>query len=315
MRIVVLDKRSIGEDLEYSCLSSYGEVTLFDTTDKDTMESHLKDTDIVILNKVKIGEGELVLAPKLKLICIAATGYDNVDITACVKRGIAVTNVKGYSTNSVAQITVATVLSLASHLPFYQNYVSSGNYTKSGVPNLFMPPFYELAGKTWGIVGYGAIGKKVGEIASAFGCTVLANKRTPVEGVACVDLPTLLKQSDIVTLHVPLSPATHHLIGEKEIAMMRQGAILVNAARGAVTDEQAVAKALLSGKLGGFGTDVYSTEPYPRNHPFAELQGHPNACLTPHMAWGAYESRVKLLEEINKNISAFVSGDKRNRVD
>jgi len=264
---------------------------------------------------VRIGKAELAEAPNLKLICVAATGYDNVDLDACREKGVGVCNVAGYSTDSVAQITAASVLYLACRYGEYVSFVKDGSYTASGSANKVAPPFYELRGKTWGVVGYGNIGKQVGRIAEAFGCQVIVCKQKSVDGVRCVDIDTLCRKSDIITLHTPLTDATRNLINEDRIALMKNSVIIVNAARGAVTDEAALAKALKEGRIGALGVDVYSKEPMPADSPFYPLRDMPNLCLTPHMAWAAYEARKRCLDEICENIRCFFKKETRNRVD
>ena len=228
-------------------------------------------------------------------------------------RRIAVANVRGYSTDSVAQVTVGLVLALVSHLPTYCAAVSDGTYSHSGQANLLTPPYRELAGMTWGVLGAGQIGSRVAGVARAFGCRVLTCRRHP-DG-SSVSLETLLRESDIVTIHTPLTEETRGMIGKDQLALLRPGAILVNMARGAVTDEAAVAEAILAGRLGGFGADVYSTEPFGAEHPFSALLGMPQVCLTPHMSWGALEARERCLREMILNMQAFFRGELRNRVD
>jgi glycerate dehydrogenase len=206
------------------------------------------------------------------------------------------------------------VLSASVNLNAFAKSVADGSYTNGGVQNILTPVYHELAGKVWGIVGYGGIGKKVGLAAKALGCRVVVNKRTPIEDEECLSLHELLKISDIVTVHVPLTDKTRGMIGSEELRMMKDGAFLVNVARGAVTDEQAVADAVLSGKLGFFGCDVYSAEPMSESHPFQKIKSLPNVCLTPHMAWGAYEARERCMREIKENIISFINGEKRNRI-
>ncbi len=215
---------------------------------------------------------------------------------------------------SVAQLTVAMALSLCSHLPTYTAATASGWYSRQGSPNLLVPVYHELCGKTWGVVGLGNIGKQVARVAEALGCKVLANKRTPEAGYNCVGLDTLLHESDIITVHTPLTDATRGLIGKDALSKMKPNAILVNAARGAVLDEAAVAEALQNGTLGAFGCDVYSTEPFGKEHPFYAIKDLDNVALTPHMAWGALEARQRCLAEIHKNITAFSNGEARNRI-
>lgn len=315
MKIVILDAGTLGEDMDLSLFDSLGKVTVYTSTSCSETAERISNCDVVILNKVKLNAENLPYAKNLKLICLAATGFDNVDLDFCRQRGIAVCNVTGYSTHSVAQLTAATVLSLIHHLPVYHQFVASGQYTESGTPNRISPVFHELHGKVWGILGYGNIGKQVSCIAQSFGCRVIVCKQTPTTDAECVSLETLCRESDILTLHTPLTPQTRGIIGKDQLAMMKESVVLVNASRGAVWDETAVAQALKTGAIGALGCDVFSTEPFPKDHPFQEILHLPNLCLTPHMAWGSYESRIRCMEEIKKNILAFQSGEKRNRVE
>lgn len=313
MKIAVLDAGTLGDDINVSeRFGELGETVVYASTASEQTAERVSDADVVVVNKVKLGRDNLENARKLKLICVAATGYDNIDIEYCRAHGISVCNVIGYSTDSVAQTTVATVLELTTHIRVFSEYVKNGSYTDSGVANKVTPVYRELAGKTWGIVGLGNIGKKVAAIANAFGCKVIANKRTPEAGYECVDLETICRESDIISVHTPLTPETRGLIGENEIAKMKDGVILYNAARGAVTDEDAVANAVKSGKIGALGCDVYSFEPMSKTHPYFEIKGYDNVCLTPHMAWGSYEARNRCVDEMVENIKAFYSGNKRN---
>lgn len=315
MKITFLDASTLGEDIDLSPVGELGELCIFPGTSEEEVLKNANDSDVLILNKVKINEKTLPDPGKVKLICITATGFDNVDLDFCRKNNIAVCNVVGYSTDSVAQITIATVLYLASHLNEFNAYVRSGEYTDSGIANRLVPVYRELSGQTWGIVGCGNIGTKVGQVAEALGCRVIVNKRTPHAFFETVDLDTLCSESDIITIHSPLNDATRGIIGAEKIALMKDGVILVNEARGAVTDEAAVTEAVKNGKIGAFGTDVYSVEPFGREHPFTEIMHMDNVCLTPHMAWGAYESRKRCLDEVIMNIKSFVEGNTRNRID
>ena len=315
MKITVLDSATLGEDLDLSPLSEVMETEIYVNTPPESVAERIAGSDVVIINKVKLNESNLAGAKNLKLICVAATGYDNIDVAYCKTAGIAVCNVVGYSSLSVAQITVVTVLSLSCHLHEHTETVRSGRYTASGVANSLTPVYHELAGKTWGIVGYGNIGKQVGRVADALGCRVIYNKRTPDKNPECVSLETLCKESDIITIHTPLSDSTRGLISKDMVALMKKDVIVVNEARGAVTDETALALAIKEGRIGALGCDVYSVEPFGTDHPFYEIKERPNVCLTPHMAWGAYEARVRCLGEIVLNIKAFFSGEIRNRVD
>ncbi len=314
LSITVLDAATLGDDLSLAPLEALGRVTVYSTSSAETVCERISGADVVILNKIKINDDTLPTdgtAPRL--ICVAATGYDNIDLEACRRRGVAVTNVRGYSSDSVAQVTVGLVLALATHLPQYCRAVADGTYTRGDTANILTPPYHEIAGMTWGVVGAGRIGSRVADVARALGCRVLTCRRTP-DG-SSVDLPTLLAASDIVTLHTPLTDETRGLIGATELAMMKPGAILVNMARGAVTDESAVAEAVFSGHLGGLGVDVYSGEPMAESHPYYRLRHMEQVCLTPHMSWGAYEARSRCLREMILNIQAFLAGELRNRVD
>ncbi len=315
MKITVLDAATLGDDISLDCLRELGECNIYNSTDASLVKERIAETEVVILNKVKLNETNLCDAKDLRLICVCATGYDNIDVEYCRKRGIAVCNVEGYSSHSVAQTTVGMVLSLWSHLAEYNNFVTSGEYSKSGVANRLTPVYHEIWGRTWGIVGYGNIGKEVGEIAKALGCRVIVCKRTPLKDVECVDIDTLLRESDIITVHTPLNEGTRHLINEDRLNKMKSHAVLVNTARGLVTDETAVARAVSEGKIGAFGTDVYSLEPLSEESPLYAVKDLNNVMLTPHMAWGAQESRERCISEVCENIRDFACGGRKGRVD
>jgi len=315
MKIVMLDSCTLGEGLDFSIFESLGEFVRFENTAYGEISSRVCDADVIITNKCKLNAETLAGAESVKLICLAATGYDNVDCDFCREKGIGVANVVGYSTDSVAQVTVGIALELLMHLREYTDFVREGSYSESGVANRLIPTYFELSGKTWGIVGYGNIGKKVGEIAKAFGCDVIVNKREKIDGVECVSLDEIFERADIISVHTPLTEATRGMIGAELLSKMKKNAILVNTARGAVTDEVAVNDAIKSGRLAGFGTDVYSVEPFGIEHPFYEIKDFDNVCMTPHMAWGAFEARERCMAEIVENIRAFSNGIMRNRVE
>ncbi len=314
MKISVLDVKTLGNDLDFSGIHKLGDVTVYDLTTQDQVIERIQDAEVLILNKVKLNKENLPYAKHLKLICITATGFDNVDIDYCREHGIAVCNVVGYSTDSVVQLTVSMAFSLATNLLSYDKFVKSGAYTQSGIFNRVEPVFREISALTWGVVGLGSIGGKVASIAKAMGCKVLAYKRTPVVEFECVDLDTLCKESDIITVHTPLNDGTFHLINEKRLSQMKDGVILVNVARGAVFDEEAVTKAVLDGKIGGLGVDVYSTEPMQEKSPYQKLLDRDNVIFTPHMAWGAYDARQRCIDEIEENIKSFLEGGMRSRL-
>ena len=313
MKITVLDAGSLGDDLSLAPLEAFGEVEVFRASTPEEAIVRASDTDILIQNKVKITADVLSAAKNLRLICEAATGYDNIDLAAARARGIAVCNVPGYSGPSVAQVTVAMALSLMTHLPAFCHHVASGAYSRGTDANYLVPVYHELAGKTWGVVGYGTIGKQVAKVAEALGCRVLVCHRSGGEG--CVDIDTLCREADLISLHTPLTDETRGMIDARRLSLMKDGAILINMARGAVTDEEAVAQVIEDGKLGGLGADVYSVEPFGEAHPFYRIKERENVYLTPHMSWGAYESRVRCLSVICENIAAFLRGEKKNRVD
>lgn len=314
MKIILLDAKTLGSDIPLTVFSDMGEFVSYPKTSPEEAPGRIADADVIVTNKVKLRSDILKHAPKLKLICVTATGYDNVDIDYCKNNGVAVCNVKGYSTECVAQLTISMALSLTNHLRVFDDYVKSGEYSKSGIQNKLTPTFNEVYGKTWGIVGLGNIGKRVADIAKVMGCRVLAYKRTPVRDFECVDLETLMRESDFISVHIPSSPETVGLISREMLSLTKEKAILINVARGNVLDEKAVADAVLDGSLYGFGCDVYSTEPFPENHPYSKLSKCDNVILTPHMAWGGYETRVRLVSEVSENIKAFYKGEERNRI-
>ena len=315
MKIVVLDAATLGADIDLSPLKACGALTVYQNTSLDEVEARLDGADVAVPNKIKINNETLGANTSLRLVCVTATGFDNIDLSVCRARGIAVSNVVGYSTDSVAQVTLTMALSLYVRLPEYCKQVRDGGYTARGVANSLTPVYHELCGKTWGVVGLGNIGGRVATIARAFGCRVLAYKKTPVPDYECVDMETLCREADIISVHLPLSEQTRGIIGERELSLMKREAIVVNVARGAVIDEAALARAVAEGRIGGIGIDVYSKEPLPVDHPLYAVKDLPNVCLTPHMAWGAFEARARCVSEVAENIEAFVRGERRNRLD
>ncbi len=313
MKIVILDKATLGADIDLSPIKSLGETIEYENTAPAEVAERICDADVLVLNKIKLNENNLPAAKNLKLICVAATGYDNIDTEYCKKNNIALCNVPGYSTDSVAQLTISMALSLVTHLTEYSRYASSGDYTKSGVANCLTPVYHEISSLSWGVVGGGGIGSRVAEVAKALGCNVLVCRRKKEGDFPLADIDTICETCDIISLHVPLSDSTRNMINQERIGKMKQGAILVNTSRGAVTDESALAEAVKSGKI-ALGTDVYSVEPFGENHPFYEIRNLDNLLLTPHMAWGAFESRTRCICEIGKNIENFFNGTSRNRI-
>ena len=316
MKIVILDAKTLGDDIEFSAIERLGDLTVYKTTSELQLADRIKDAEVIIVNKVKLNKENLPLAPKLKLICVTATGFDNIDVNYCWRKQIGVCNIKGYSTDSVAQLTVAMALSLVTRLGAFDRYVKDGRYTESGVQNRLKPYFHEINGMTWGIIGFGNIGGEVARIARGLGCNVLVTPHKPQGKYDFfVSLDELLEKSDIISLHVPLTSETNNMINRERIAKMKDSAVLINVSRGAVCDEEALTDAVKDGKIGGLGIDVYSKEPLDTDSPYNRILNEKNVIFTPHMAWGAYESRVRCIDEVAKNIETFIMGGVRNRVD
>lgn len=314
MNIAVLDAGTLGADLDLSPLRVFGDVTEYAVTAPEQVGERLQGVQVAVVNKIRLNEQTLAAAQDLKLICVAATGYDNIDTVYCEGRGIAVCNVPGYSTLSVAQLTMAMGLSLVTHLTAYRGFVHSGAYSRSDTANRLTPVYHELSSMTWGVVGGGGIGGRVAELAEAMGCRVLMCRRKPDPRFEQAELDTLCREADVLSLHVPLTDETRGMIDRRRLSLMKPGAVLINVARGAVMDEEAVADAVESGRLGGLGVDVYTAEPFREDHPFSRLLGRDNVCLTPHMAWGSAEARRRCLAEICENIRACFAGERRNRI-
>ena len=315
MKIVILDRESIGFDTPLDELSELGTLDIYDSTSPADIPERTKDANVIIINKVRITSEIIENAKCLQLICVFATGYDNIDIEAAKRHGVAVCNVPGYSTDSVTACTVSTTLALLTNLRVYNNYVISGEYSTSGKPNMLTPVFHDASGKTWGIVGCGDIGGSVAKVATALGANVITYQRHKHPFYPTVSLDELCAKSDIITIHCPLNNESRALINASNIQKMKSNVILVNAARGAVLDEAAIASAVKEGRIGGFGCDVYSTEPFPADHPYSEIKSLDNVLLTPHCAWGSFEARSKCIEIIRSNISNFYNGKILNRVD
>ncbi len=313
MKIVILDKATLGADINLSPIKTLGETIEYENTAPTQVAERICDADVLVLNKIKLNETNLPVAKNLKLICVAATGYDNIDTEYCKKNNIALCNVPGYSTDSVAQLTVSMALSLATHLTEYSRFASSGDYTKSGIANRLIPVYHEISSLTWGVVGGGGIGGRVAEVAKALGCKVVVCRRKQAGDFPLADIDTICETCDIISLHVPLSDSTRNMINKERIEKMKQGAILVNTSRGAVTDEKALAKAVKNGKI-ALGTDVYSVEPFGEDHPFYEIRNLDNLLLTPHMAWGSFEARTRCIGKIAENIKCFFDGNPQNRI-
>lgn len=313
---VFLDVDSMGSGLDFSPLKDLAEHWQnFPATSPEETLQRIEDAELVISNKVVLDREILSQCKQLKLVCVIATGTNNVDLEAARELGIAVTNVTGYGTPSVVQFVFALLLSLATRLNEHQ--VSSRNGEWAGSPNFCVLDyeFRELSGKTMGIIGYGELGKAVAKVAQAFGMQVLVSQRPGSEvSEDRIPLEALLSQADVVSLHVPLADNTRNLIGAAEFRLMKPTAILINAARGGIVDEQALVSALQAGEIAGAGFDVLTREPPRDGNPLLDYDG-PNLIVTPHMAWGAVESRQRLINLVADNINAFQRGESRNRVE
>ena len=310
MKIVILDGNAVNPgDLSWDCFRRFGTVTVYQRTEYAQATERLRDADIVMTNKTPITRELLDVCPNIKLVCVLATGYNVVDCQAAKERGIPVCNVPDYGTNAVAQFTFSLLLALCNRVEHHSNLVQGGAWENCPDFCFWNTPQTELAGKILGIIGFGRIGRAVGRIAKAMGMQVLAFSRSQhPEGAAIgqyTDLDTLLAKADILTLHCPLTPEYSGLINAETIGKMKDGAILLNTARGALLNEQDVADALRSGKLSAAAVDVVSREPILSGNP---LLTAPNCIITPHMAWAPIESRQRILDCTVASIEAFLAG-------
>lgn len=312
--IVFLDADTLGKDVDISSVSDFGKVTILGGTTQNEIPKKIEEATIIITNKKILGKEELKNAKKVKLICVTATGYNNIDTSFCKKQNITVCNVKGYSTNSVAQHTFALLLDLFHKNQYYHNYVASGQYSSNSMFTHFEETFYELEGKTWGIVGMGDIGQKVAKIAKVFGCVVqyysTSGKNTS-QPYTCVDFDTLLKTSDIISIHAPLNEQTENLFNQEAFHLMKPSAYLINVGRGRIVNELDLVEALKTKAIAGAGLDVFENEPFSRSHPLLGVDASVLR-LTPHIAWATKEARNRVIQQIYLNIDAFLAGKPRN---
>ena len=308
MKITVLDGFAVNPgDLDWGILDPWGSVTVYDRTDSSEESiRRIGDSDIVLVNKTPLPASVIEACPSIKLIGMLATGYNIVDVDCAKTLGIPVCNVPCYSTDSVAQFAIALLLELCHHCGRHNTLVHEGAWTSCQDFCLWTTPQIELAGKTLGIIGYGRIGRKTAEIAKALGMKVIAFSRSHTEKADYADLDTLLKTSDVISLHCPLFPETKEIISRENIAKMKDGVILINTARGGLIDEQAVADALVCGKIRGAAVDVTTVEPIRKDNP---LLSAPNCIITPHMAWTPLEARTRLLNTVRDYIRAFAEGN------
>lgn len=314
MKIVILDAQTITKgDVSLSSLEKFGEVVTYNLTKPEEIEERIKDANAVICNKTVLNESNMKNAKDLKYIGLFATGYNNIDVEYCKKAGITVCNAGSYSTNAVAQHVFALILEHYSSTSKYNAFCHNGGWQTAETFSPFVFPLNELSGKTIGIVGFGAIGQAVAKIALAFNMRVLAYNRSEksAENITFVDFDTLLKESDIVTVHTPLNSESEALFNKETFSKMKKGAFFVNTARGGVMVEKDLIDALESEHLGGAGVDVLSVEPMSKD---SHLPNTKNLLITPHIAWAPIETRIRLIDIVCKNIECFINGNPINVV-
>lgn len=317
MKIVILERNSVGLDISVDEISALGDVTVYPNTTASDVKEKVKEAEIIIANKAPLNADTLRDAPDVKLICEFATGYDNVDLAYCKSRGIKVANIVNYSTDAVAQHTFALCFYVLEKLRHYDEYVKSGAYASQDRFSNFDLPFTEIAGKTWGIVGMGNIGRKVAAIAQAFGCKVIfysASGSSTCIDYERVDFDTLLRDADFLSLHCPLSEKTRNLIDLEALKKMKDSAILINVARGPVVNDSDLYTALTKRYIAGAGLDVTGTEPMKDSNPLSRIKDSSRLIITPHLAWASTEARRRCVSETCKNIEAFLEGKDRNIV-
>lgn len=303
--IVFLDRKSLGSDLDLGRFQELGNITEYDFSTSDEIPERVKDADIIITNKCQMNENTLGEAKKVKAVCVTATGVNNLDIPYLEGAGIHWHNVAGYSTDSVAQHTLALVLYLYEHLPYYDEYVKSGAYAGDTLFTHFERPFCELTGKTWGIVGLGAIGRRTAQIASSFGCRVVYYSTSGVErkeDYPSVSWDELLETSDIITIHAPLNEKTKDLFGREAFKKMKKSALLVNVGRGPILVEKDLAEAIDTGEIAAAGLDVLEKEPMVKDSPFLSMKHKERILITPHIAWASLEARKRLMDIIYQQV-------------
>ena len=310
MQGVFLDKDSLDlGDIDFSGLESQlSDLRYFPVTAPAQVAERIRDAEVVISNKIRVGAAAMRMAKNLKLICVAATGVNNIDLKAAAEQGITVCNSRGYGTASVVQHVFSLILALTTRLADYRQAVTAGRWQQTELFCVLLPNS-ELAGKTLGIVGYGELGQGVANIARAFGMKVLIAQRPGIEAIngERVPLAILLPQVDVLSLHCPLNPQTRGLIGAEQLALMRPHALLINTARGGIVDEAALAQALRERVLGGAGVDVLTEEPPVNGNPLLAAD-IPNLIVTPHCAWGSVESRQRIVQQLVENIRSYLNG-------
>ena len=314
MRIVLLDRNTFADTIVFPTARLAAHSQEYGHTGADEVVTRAAEADVLITNKCKLSGAVLAQLPRLKLIAAAATGVDHIDIDAARRRGIGVCNVRDYARHSVPEHVFALLLALRRNLLNYASAARDGRWQRSNIFCLHDRPIDDLAGATLGIIGGGTLGQGVAKLAAAFGMQVLFAERRGVSPRAgYTSFEQVLTDSDVISLHVPLTPETHHLISTPELARMRPTAILINAARGGIVDEDALLDALRTGRLGGAALDVLTTEPPPADHPLLAAN-LPNLMVTPHIAWASRQAQQRLADTVVENISAFMRGEHRNRV-
>ena len=310
MKIVFLDAKSIGEDIDLSGYDQLGEVVRYPYSTPEEARERTRDADVIILNKTEINEQSIGEADKLKLACVTATGTNNLDKAYLAERGIEWRNVAGYSTESVAQHTFALLFYLMEKLRYYDDYVKNENYVNDSMFTHFDHRFNELSGKTWGIIGLGNIGRRVADIAKCFGCRVIyfsTSGKNNQKGYNRVSFDKLLEQSDIVSVHAPLTDDTLGLMNREAFARMKPGAVFLNLGRGPIVDEAALTEALNTGMIAAAGLDVLSQEPMSEDNPLRSIKDSERLIITPHIAWASIEARTRLMEIILEQIKEFLN--------
>lgn len=310
MKIVFLDAKSIGEDIDLSGYDQLGEVVRYPYSTPEEARERTRDADVIILNKTEINEQSIGEADKLKLVCVTATGTNNLDKAYLAERGIEWRNVAGYSTESVAQHTFALLFYLMEKLRYYDDYVKNENYVNDSMFTHFDHRFNELSGKTWGIIGLGNIGRRVADIAKCFGCRVIyfsTSGKNNQKGYNRVSFDKLLEQSDIVSVHAPLTDDTLGLMNHEAFARMKPGAVFLNLGRGPIVDEAALTEALNTGMIAAAGLDVLSQEPMSEDNPLRSIKDSERLIITPHIAWASIEARTRLMEIILEQIKEFLN--------
>lgn len=317
MKIVSLEANCLGDDVDLTCLEEFGEVTVYGTSTVLNTPERVKDAEVIIVNKVPMNATTLSGAKNVKVICVTATGTNIIDTEYTNSRGITVMNVKGYSTEAVVQHTFALLFYVYEKLSYYDHFVKSGEYVKNDIFSHFDKRFFELKGKTWGIIGLGEIGRGVAKIAQAFGCNIIyysTSGKNNNQEYTQVTLDELLSQSDIVSIHAPLNEQTIDLIGAAEFNKMKESAVILNLGRGSIINEADLADALENDKISAAALDVLSIEPMAEDNPLLRIQDSTKLIITPHIAWAAVETRRRVVEEVCLNMRAFLSGVERNIV-